>query len=329
MDYKIQNDVEMHAVAKRLAMEFSKSPHAGVGVDFISTCWYEVKGRPLFTAEPYISGEYLKYNNNDGWSEDMGRDESNAQVLTAQAFSHFTFQQTLGKLLIVDLQGVGSIFTDPQIHALDTTKYGQGNLGMVGIQKFLANHKCNRICNALRLTPYDKSTLPPVDETQRTPHPDQTMTCSCPLCGSIFTLLHSGFVAELAKYSEINCTPCSLEVKKSLTPVACTVCGTTKSYSLFWYKMKGMELPKLCRQCKAIKKSTKAPAAPKRPAWHKIPDGWAPATTIGQVLKRIAPTFAVKDHASGLKELMRLHPAIEIRDSGNPAVYFARLRTRS
>ncbi|ETV90512.1 hypothetical protein H310_14702 [Aphanomyces invadans] len=150
MDHHVREDVEMHAIAKRLATEFSKSPCVENGVDFISTCWYEVAGRPLFTAEPHIPGDYKKYNNNSGWVGDAMADD---QVVTAQAFSHFSFEQSKGQLMVVDLQGVGSIFTDPQIHSLNAAKYGHGNLGEAGMATFFATHRCNRICNALRLTP--------------------------------------------------------------------------------------------------------------------------------------------------------------------------------
>ena len=42
--------------------------------------------------EPYIPGEYIKYNTNGLWvNEDFPDDPMN---LTAQAFSHFTFERS-------------------------------------------------------------------------------------------------------------------------------------------------------------------------------------------------------------------------------------------
>lgn len=63
----LQNDVEMQIVAKHLATEFSLSEDVEDAVDFIFTCWYEIKdplragltaSMAMFTAEPYIDGDY-------------------------------------------------------------------------------------------------------------------------------------------------------------------------------------------------------------------------------------------------------------------------------
>ena len=34
-----------------------------------------------------------------------------------QAFSHFTYQHTQGRMIVVDIQGVDDTYTDPQIHS--------------------------------------------------------------------------------------------------------------------------------------------------------------------------------------------------------------------
>jgi elongation factor 2 kinase len=54
-------------------------------------------------------GDYRKHNNNFGYVSD---DERN----TPQAFSHFTFEISKRNLLVVDIQGVGDFYTDPQVH---------------------------------------------------------------------------------------------------------------------------------------------------------------------------------------------------------------------
>ena len=70
------------------------------------------------------------------------------------AFSHWTFVVTDNYLLVVDLQGVDRenkyILTDPSIHCEDP-KFGNTNLGIVGIEQFFKTHKCNDICAAMRL----------------------------------------------------------------------------------------------------------------------------------------------------------------------------------
>jgi hypothetical protein len=65
---------------------------------------------------------------------------------TPQAFSHFTFQQSEGRMVVCDIQGVHDMYTDPQIHTLDGKGYGQGNMGRGGIEKWIQSHVCNDIC---------------------------------------------------------------------------------------------------------------------------------------------------------------------------------------
>jgi WD40 repeat protein len=56
------------------------------------------------------------------------------------------------KFVIVDIQGVGDHYTDPQIHCIERgVQFGVGDLGQVGINRFLATHHCNVICKSLQL----------------------------------------------------------------------------------------------------------------------------------------------------------------------------------
>mmetsp|Transcript_30140 Transcript_30140/g.29424 ORF Transcript_30140/g.29424 Transcript_30140/m.29424 type:complete len:82 (-) Transcript_30140:352-597(-) len=50
-----------------------------------------------------------------------------------------------------DLQGVGNILTDPQIHCIDQDRFGSGNLGLYGILLFFNTHVCNEFCHQLNL----------------------------------------------------------------------------------------------------------------------------------------------------------------------------------
>ena len=53
--------------------------------------------------------------------------------------------------MIVDLQGVNTTLTDPQIHSLDYNRFGKGNLGYEGILKFFLTHNCSKYCEKLHL----------------------------------------------------------------------------------------------------------------------------------------------------------------------------------
>ena len=44
--------------------------------------------------------------------------------LCGKAFSHFTFEASCHQLIVVDIQGVGDLYTDPQIHTSRGTEYG-------------------------------------------------------------------------------------------------------------------------------------------------------------------------------------------------------------
>ena len=55
----------------------------------------------------------MKYNSNSGFVDNT------ACRQTPQAFSHFTFEKSGHELIVVDIQGVGDLYTDPQIHTVD------------------------------------------------------------------------------------------------------------------------------------------------------------------------------------------------------------------
>ncbi|XP_068691898.1 alpha-protein kinase vwkA-like [Montipora foliosa] len=97
--------------------------------------------------EPFIPGKYVKFNSNGGWE-----DQDISQLMPA--FSHWTWEISGHKYMVCDLQGVKCQYdyklTDPVVHSVERL-FGLTDLGVVGMESVLANHKCNFICQELRL----------------------------------------------------------------------------------------------------------------------------------------------------------------------------------
>jgi vacuole morphology and inheritance protein 14 len=147
---EMKNDIEAMFICTHVVNEFNERLISFVDskylVEFVHSFLYEVldAGAPFkyYYGENFIRGKYEKYNNNAGW---MNMRDSN-QSLIAQALSHYSWQLTQGFLMIVDLQGVGNVLTDPQIHCLDRSRFGKGNLGYKGMMMFFNSHHCNEHC---------------------------------------------------------------------------------------------------------------------------------------------------------------------------------------
>lgn len=140
------DDVIMQMEAKHYAKRFSEE--TGLQVDFIDVfviCFTDQTGKShTCVAEKFVEGKFEKFNNNDGW--DSGKRN------TPDAFSHYTWKKSANKMIICDIQGIGNLWTDPQILTVrNTSRYGRANIKMRGISKFLANHRCNNICQKLGL----------------------------------------------------------------------------------------------------------------------------------------------------------------------------------
>ena len=114
----------------------------------------DIAGIPkAFLAQKFLEGKYVKFNNNYGW---RSKEDSKVNML-AQSFSHFTFEYSMGTMMVVDIQGIinetgGMTITDPAIHSLlYKGHFGETNHGKVGILRFFKTHICNDYCKKLKL----------------------------------------------------------------------------------------------------------------------------------------------------------------------------------
>lgn len=156
--------VVMQKRCQRLAGKFN-SLGAPKQVNFIDACIIEfiqrssdhTGGHPIMIMEPRLEGPYKKYSNNFGYVDKEDRN-------TPQAFSHFTYQYTNGKMIVVDIQGVKDNYTDPQIHSNIPESappiWGQGDMGDTGIYKFFESHRCNALCKFYGLHPAPLGGIP-------------------------------------------------------------------------------------------------------------------------------------------------------------------------
>ena len=223
--------------------------------NFIHCYIYEdIENKTLYCVENYIPGDYVKYNNNAGWISNSIAD----QTLLAQAFSHFSYQYSQGYLIIVDLQGVAGYLTDPQIHCLNGNKFGQGNLGYLGIVRFFLTHRCNKYCKELGLIHPNEGShtnididkfdffvdkyIPPDDE-------NKLINKLCDLCRKPFKK-KAGEIFELKKKCwECFCESCDEKRKKSFKGAKCEKCGKFYMSSQYLFKMKRLPFPKKCMAC--------------------------------------------------------------------------------
>jgi hypothetical protein len=148
-------EVEMQFKCKEFAQQYNaKAPPKHI--DFVDTWVIEFTHRPspaggslVALVEPLLKGHYTKHSNNFGFVSPEDRN-------TPQAFSHWTWVASGGKMLVCDIQGVGDMYTDPQIHSNaghHNFLFGRGDMGIDGIQQFFATHRCNGLCRYLGLPP--------------------------------------------------------------------------------------------------------------------------------------------------------------------------------
>jgi hypothetical protein len=105
----------------------------------------------IYQVERRMHQEWRKWNNNSG-----GVSLSEYSTIL-QAFSHWTYHISSGRLMVVDLQGVkvdrAYLLTDPALHCDDLLRFRETrtNLGVKGMHQFFRTHVCSDVCSKLNL----------------------------------------------------------------------------------------------------------------------------------------------------------------------------------
>lgn len=253
----MSKDLELVYICQHLVNTFNDSivelvPDTRLLLTFVHTFLIELKkSKQMYYAENYIDGAYEKFSNNAGWETNKVSESS----LISHAFSHYSYQATEGYLMVVDLQGASGILTDPQIHCLDTNRFGAGNLGYEGILKFFFNHSCNHYCKELGLiNPKNTEYLPEnFSFSQPLIKPanlKKAVFTICDLCKGAYKST-AGFVFQKRLEDQLKyCKPCDDKRKQTMKKGNCEWCNTGFSSSEYWFQMMRTDFPTLCGECR-------------------------------------------------------------------------------
>ena len=264
----LTEDMRCQALCKAFALEFNALSEARHSIDFVTTACLMPKGtrKPsdnCMALEPYISGEYVKYNSNGGWVNDAKVNDPFHHA--AQAFSHFTFERSRGRFLVSDLQGVGHVLTDPAVHTRDLDRFPRTptNLGEDGFKFFFATHACNDVCRKLGLRSRRdmlapggrlqfRTSWPPLSASSRT----MRVCCSNKLCSRIVLLSEAKKSADFVGYHW--CDGCWPQLGRSEVSLLCVAPGTRDVphhefvVSKFFYESQGTIVPRQCPEHRPV-----------------------------------------------------------------------------
>ena len=98
--------------------------------------------RRFITGQDSYGAGFTKHNTNSGFVDTSLRRK------TPQIFSAFSFYASKGHRLVADIQGVGDLYTDPQVLSSDY-RFGEGDLGPRGMALFFKGFRHHHVSDAL------------------------------------------------------------------------------------------------------------------------------------------------------------------------------------
>ena len=157
-----RKQVQMHAVASHITNKFNSKVPADFGKCFkYNHCYYtKINDQPA-TIEEFVPGSFTKIINNNGiiipFAEDAD-DELKQMLQKAECLVHHSHELSNSKFMLLDIQGTGYQLFDPEIATNEVMDeedeevyFCCGNCSSVGINAFLASHKCNKYCAMMGL----------------------------------------------------------------------------------------------------------------------------------------------------------------------------------
>lgn len=135
-------DVKLQLTASAFATAFDEAlvppKHVKI-IDCFAIELYERRPVEYMLVERFITGKdeygrgFMKHNSNIGYIDE------NEKRLTPQVFSAATFWLARGAAMVTDIQGVGDLYTDPQVHCR-SQRFGTGDLGRRGMAFFFQSY---------------------------------------------------------------------------------------------------------------------------------------------------------------------------------------------
>jgi len=153
-----KKSVQMHYLARNLASQLKEQIEKEELTGFGPTFEYKkvfmgkTDSGEFVSIGKFIKGDFVKYINNNGEVCEEG-----TVCDKAQAFVHFTYEKSEGKLIVLDIHGAGYTLYDPEIASLDllnddrTYQFCTGNLSEIAMKRFFEIHQCNKYCKLLGL----------------------------------------------------------------------------------------------------------------------------------------------------------------------------------